>query len=121
MSDHIVAEVSEIKDGERILVELKGREIGVFYLDGGYYAFANWCAHQGGPWCEGNLTGTFSGKFDRSTLEYRLDWIKEGRILNCPWHGWEYDMRTGRHAGDSRMGLRPIKVFVREEKVYLII
>ncbi len=95
MSEHIVADVSEIADGERILVELKGREVGIFYLDGEYYAFANWCAHQGGPWCEGTLTGTFEGEFNRDTLEYRLNWVKEGRILNCPWHGWEYDVKSG--------------------------
>ena len=73
MADHVVAEVSEIKDGERILVELKGREVGIFYLDGEYFAFANWCAHQGGPWCEGTLTGTFEGEFNRDTLEIPIN------------------------------------------------
>lgn len=95
MTDHVVAAADEISDGERILVQLKGREIGVFYIDGEYYAFANWCAHQSGPCCEGTLTGTQQASFDRDTLDYTLEWVKEGKILNCPWHGWEYDVTTG--------------------------
>ena len=117
MTDHIVAEVSEIEDGERILVELKGREVGVFYLDGEYYAFANWCAHQGGPWCEGTLTGTFEGEFNRETLETRLNWVKEGKILNCPWHGWEYDIKTGTCLSRRSVKLPSYPVRVEDGKI----
>ena len=95
MSDHVVASADEIGEGERALVQLKGREIGVFNVDGEYHAFANWCAHQSGPCCEGPITGTQGAEFDRDTLEYTLEWIKEGQILNCPWHGWEFDVTTG--------------------------
>ncbi|GCF15316.1 hypothetical protein Harman_32510 [Haloarcula mannanilytica] len=95
MSEHTVSTVDEIQDGERKLVEVEGREIAIFRLDGEFYAYTNWCAHQGGPACEGSVTGTRNAEFDREELETDLEWCKEDEILNCPWHGWEYDIPSG--------------------------
>lgn len=95
MSQHAVAKTEDIPEGERIVVQVKGREIGIFNIDGDYHAYTNWCAHQGGPCCEGSLTGTMYGEFDRETLEVSLEWSEEDNILNCPWHGWEYEITSG--------------------------
>ena len=57
MGRHVVAAVSEIPPGERKLVECEGRSIGVFNVKGKFYALRNRCAHQGGPLCQGRLTG----------------------------------------------------------------
>ena len=99
-----VAAVGDLDDGERLVVELEGREVGVFNVGGEYYAYANWCAHQAGPCCEGRLTGTTEATWDRETLELSLEYARAGEILNCPWHGWEYDVRTGECL--SRAGVR---------------
>lgn len=95
MTDHVVADADELPVGGRIVVQIEGKEIGVFNVDGEYFAYTNWCMHQAGPVCEGALTGTQRAKFDRETLELELEWTDEGKILNCPWHGWEYDVTTG--------------------------
>ncbi len=92
---HVVADADEIDNGERIVTQIKGREITVFRYDGDYYAYLNWCAHQGGPCGEGTLTGTSIASYDRETGEVDSYWGREGEILNCPWHGWEYDLTTG--------------------------
>jgi len=104
VSDHVVCEAEELEEGERILVQLKGREIGVFNLGGELRAYTNWCAHQSGPVCEGNVTGTWEGTFDRDSLATSLEYCREGEILNCPWHGWEYDLESGDCL--SRRGVR---------------
>lgn len=95
MGEHIVATEDELDDGDRIVVQLEGRDIGVFKLDGEYRAYTSWCAHQGGPACEGRISGTTEANYDRETHEVETNWIKEGEILLCPWHGWEFDIRTG--------------------------
>ena len=95
MADHIVASADELGDGDRLVVELEGREIGVFRVDEEYYAYTNWCLHQAGPVCEGTLSGTREARFDPETLETTLSWDREDEVLSCPWHGWEYDVLTG--------------------------
>lgn len=93
--DVVVGDVEDIGEGERILVQVRGREIAVFNVDGEIHAFANWCPHQNGPACEGNVTGTREASFDRETLEVETTWKRDGEILACPWHGWQFDLLTG--------------------------
>lgn len=95
MTEHTVASDEELNEGERLVVQLEGREIGVFRVDGELYAYNNWCAHQAGPICEGNVTGTTEATFDSDTLETKLEYKCDGEVLNCPWHGWEYDLTSG--------------------------
>src|SRR5229473_3756980 len=85
-----VASVSEIPPGGRKIVEIAGRSIGVFNVGGEYFALRNRCPHQGGPLCEGRLAG-----FVESNGPGDLRYSRPGEILRCPWHAWEYDIRTG--------------------------
>ncbi|MGQ0604100.1 MAG: Rieske (2Fe-2S) protein [Anaerolineales bacterium] len=108
MSKHIVATVSEIPSGGRKLVEIEGRFIGVFNVNGEFFALKNRCPHQGGPLCEGPL-----GSLIASTApgDYRL--TRAGEMLRCPWHGWEFDLRTGQSWWNpQRMRVKPYSVTV---------
>lgn len=95
MGKHVVAEVNEIENGDRVVTELEGREIGVFKIDGEYHAYTSWCAHQSGPICEGIVGGTVEATFDRETREVERQWTREGQLIRCPWHDWEYDLESG--------------------------
>ncbi|WP_246989716.1 Rieske (2Fe-2S) protein [Halorientalis marina] len=119
MSDYTVAKEEELDEGDRIVTEIEGREIGVFRLDGEFYAYVNWCAHQSGPPCEGKLTGTTESKFNREELEETLSYCREGEILNCPWHGWEYDIKSGECLSRDGVGLPSFPV--REEEGDIIV
>lgn len=94
-TDHVVAGADELAEGEHVVVEIAGREVGVFDLGGEYRAYANWCPHHGGPACAGSLDGTTEAAYDRAALEMDLEWVKEGRVLRCPWHAWEFDVASG--------------------------
>jgi 3-phenylpropionate/trans-cinnamate dioxygenase ferredoxin subunit len=88
---HVVARASELPEGSRRIVEAEGRSIGVFNVHGAYYALRNSCPHQAAPLCLGAVKGmAMPGK----PGEYV--WAREGEILRCPWHGWEFDITTGR-------------------------
>ena len=95
MSEHIVAKEDELEPGDRIVVEIKGREIGIFNIEGEYYAYLNWCPHQAGPICEGVIDGTWEASFDKSTLETNVEWDSNKKTLSCCWHGWEFDLTNG--------------------------
>ncbi len=90
MSRHVIATTGEIAPGGKKLVTVKGREIGIFNVEGEYYALANRCPHAGGPMCEGRMSGLV-----RSSGPGNYELSRNGEFLRCPWHGWEFDIRTG--------------------------
>lgn len=90
MARHVVGTTHEIPVGGRKMVEIAGREIGIFNVKGEYYALLNRCPHEGAPMCKGKVIG-FAVADEPG--KYRL--IRQGEILRCPWHGWEYDIKTG--------------------------
>ena len=87
---HVVARVADIPSGRRLITVLDGRSIGIFNLGGDLVAIRNSCPHQGGPLCEGVLTGL---ALPSQPGEYRYE--RRGEIVRCPWHGWEFDLRSG--------------------------
>jgi nitrite reductase/ring-hydroxylating ferredoxin subunit len=90
MTRHVVAAVGEIAPGTCRIVTAAGRQIGVYNVHGEYYALINRCPHEGAALCTGPILPEF--KSDRPG-EYRL--TRHGEMLRCPWHGWEFDIKTG--------------------------
>lgn len=105
MAEYVVAKADEFEDGDRRVIEVEGREIGLFCVDGGFYAYLNWCPHQRGPVCEGPVTGRSRASFDRDDLETELEWSADDRVLVCPWHSWEFDLETGENLPDRSIEL----------------
>lgn len=91
MAKYTVCRVSELPPGERKIVEAGKRTIGVFNVNGAFHAIRNQCPHQNAPLCRGIITGT---TLPSQPGEYI--WAKDGEIIRCPWHGWEFDITTGR-------------------------
>ena len=90
MSRHVVAPTSDIPPGARKLFTIKGRPIAIFNLDGAFFGMLNRCPHQGGSLCDGIVTGLLE-----SPQPGEYVYSREGEIIRCPWHGWEFDIRTG--------------------------
>ncbi|WP_114579353.1 Rieske (2Fe-2S) protein [Saliphagus sp. LR7] len=85
-----ICPTSELEPGDRRIVTLDGFSVGVFNIDGEYFALKNDCPHQRAPLCEGKLSGT-----TRSNRPGEYEWERDGQIISCPWHGWEFDVTTG--------------------------
>ena len=109
-----VAKVGEIAPGERKIVEVAGRSIGVFNVHGTFVAVLNVCPHALAPVCRGRLGGT---TLPSPPGEFR--WGREGEILSCPWHGWEFDLLTGRALADRRRRLRLYPVTIEDNVVFI--
>lgn len=85
-----VAKVSEIPPGSVKIVEAGGRSIGVYNVSGQYYALRNVCPHQGAELCKGLIT-----PYVNSHRPGNFEYEREGEIVRCPWHQWEFDIKTG--------------------------
>jgi 3-phenylpropionate/trans-cinnamate dioxygenase ferredoxin subunit len=91
----VVCAAAALPPGERIVVELGGRSIGVFNIDGRLYAVRNTCPHQGAPLCEGAVSGTMT-----SSRPHSYEYDAERLVVACPWHGWEFELESGRSVFD---------------------
>ena len=114
MGEHVVGPVEELPVGSKRILKLAGLEIGVFNVKGTYYALPNHCLHQGGPLCEGNVGGTYIA---REESNWKPEWVQEGEVVVCPWHGLEYNITTGRCLARRRAKLRQYRVRVEDGQV----
>ncbi len=108
MSRHVVAAVRDLPAGSQKAVTVKGRPIVVFNLEGEFFGLLNRCPHQGARLSEGFLGGLLQGEEPGKVRCTRL-----GEIIRCPWHGWEFDIRTGQSWCDPervRTRLYPVAV-----------
>lgn len=114
-----VAPVDDFDDDTRMKVRVGGTDIVVLQWKGEFHAFQNRCLHQGGPVGEGIIIGCVKAILDddQRYLGERFD--DDEPHLVCPWHGWEYDLRSGEFAGDRSMGVRKYEVFVENGEVYV--
>ena len=107
---HVVGAADEIPPGERKIVTLEGRSIGVFNVDGEFFALRNRCPHQGGALCEGKLWGVLT-----ASVPGTFSYDSRREILTCPWHGWEFHVRTGQSWCDpARLRVRRYEVTVED-------
>lgn len=100
---------------------VSGIEIGVFQLGGAFYAWRNVCPHQGGPVCQGRIFKRVVENVDADGKVHGRRYDENVRHIVCPWHGGEFDIRTGYHAGTSTLALDPIETVVRHGEVFVCV
>ena len=96
------------------IVDVAQRQIGIVRWRGDFYALSNICSHQGGPLCRGVLSGQLGAT---APGEVTLD--DTVPLIACPWHGWEFDVRTGRAILDPTLRVRTYPVRVAAGRVIL--
>jgi nitrite reductase/ring-hydroxylating ferredoxin subunit len=119
LSEIFVAKASELPDGERRIVTHAGVEIGVFHWQGSYYAYRNHCLHQGGPACEGVIMHKVEDVLAPDRSWHGQKFSADEVHFVCPWHGYEYDIRTGECAADRSLKLQSYEVVRRGEDIYV--
>jgi len=95
-----VSALSDIPPGAGKCVEVNGKPIALFNIDGMVFAIDNECLHRQGPLAEGEL---------------------EGHVVTCPWHGWQYDVRTGENVFDRALRLETYEVVVEDGEVKVVL
>lgn len=99
----VVGKVSDFGNGDRKIIDVNGKSIGVFRVDDRFYALRNRCPHQFGPLCAGTLA-------PRAVSDGPGDVTMDSGppLLACPWHGWEYDIATGQSFMGPGPGNTPV-------------
>jgi len=105
---------ADLAHGERRIVEVAEKAIGIFNVNGEYYALHNRCPHMGGNLCEGPVTGT-----TLPTDQHEFNYGRGGEILRCGWHGWEFEIASGICLVDKRIRARIYLVTVENGDVII--
>lgn len=106
------------KEGEFVIINAGKHSVGIIRLRGGELkAVRNRCPHKSAPICRGIVGGTWPPS---QPGELRFD--RDGEVLVCPWHGFEYDLQDGREMyRDMPTRLRFFAVAVRDGTVYVTV
>jgi nitrite reductase/ring-hydroxylating ferredoxin subunit len=118
MSEVQVAELAQIADGDHRIFKIGVLEVGVFRQGEKVIAWENRCPHAGGPVCQGKVYQKVEEVLGANRTSQGLRFTQTRQIV-CPWHGFEFDLVTGRHPGDPKMRLRAVEASVRDGKVYV--
>jgi nitrite reductase/ring-hydroxylating ferredoxin subunit len=116
--EHAVAQAADLPPGKHKIVKVRSLEIGVYNVGGTYYALHSMCPHQFGPACAGPVGGQ---AICNETTEWHYQFVRDGEILTCPWHGMEFDIASGQCLSMPRMRLRsfPVRVVDGEVRVQI--
>ena len=93
-----VAKATDVPVGEIRQVEAGGKAIALANVGGAFHAIDNTCLHRGGPLGEG---------------------ILEGTVVTCPWHGWQFDVITGKNTVNSAAAVGCFAVEVKGDEVFV--
>lgn len=92
------AAAGDIPAGTIREVSVEGKALAVANVGGQFYAISNTCLHRGGPLGDGVL---------------------EGKVVTCPWHGWQYDVTTGKVSQNPTVGVDRYPIEIRGEDLYV--
>ena len=110
----VVGRVDEIPvGGRKIIVPFRGRAgIGIFNVGGRFYALRNICPHKRGPLCTGEVAGRGATSAPPSSTAGFVGYEREGEIIRCPWHAWQFDIATGRCLVDPAVRVKTYPIIV---------
>lgn len=91
-----LAATAEIPSGEGVEVAAAGRMVAIFNVAGEFFALDGICPHQGGPLGKGQLSG---------------------KIVTCPWHGWQFDIDSGENQITPTVCQPRIPIEVKGDKI----
>jgi len=92
------AKTDELPAGSVREFQVEGTTLAIANVDGKFYAINNTCLHRGGPLGQGEL---------------------QGKILTCPWHGWQYDVTTGKLTMNPTVGVKCYALEVKGEDIWV--
>ena len=108
------AGMANLESGQSRIIEINGRSIGVFNVNGEYFAMHNRCPHMGAPLCEGPISGT-SIETDKREFIYGM----ENELVRCAWHGWEFEIKSGRCLTSDIIRARTFPVSVENSEIFV--
>jgi nitrite reductase (NADH) small subunit len=119
MADVRVCDVGEVADQDRIVVKVEDVEVGIFRLGDEFFAYENRCPHLDGPVCQGKILPLALEAVAEDRTSTGRVFSKTNFNIICPWHGFEFDIRTGVHPTSKSVRLKRIPLRVVDGAIYL--
>jgi nitrite reductase/ring-hydroxylating ferredoxin subunit len=119
MADYMAGNVDDYADGDRKVGVCGGFEVGVFRIGSDFYAWHNRCAHRAGPVCQGRIMKRVLEPTADDMTGRTQEYDEAESHIVCPWHGYEFSVRTGYHQGSSRFRLRKAEPSIRDGEIYV--
>ncbi|MEE8348169.1 MAG: Rieske 2Fe-2S domain-containing protein [Acidobacteriota bacterium] len=119
MEQLLVGKEGDFENKDRKILVHGELEIGVFRVDGEFFAYQNQCSHRGGPVCQGKILEKVEEILAEDQTSHGMKFSDESIHVICPWHGFEYNLRSGVNAGDERLRLKKFPVTVEAGSVYV--
>jgi nitrite reductase/ring-hydroxylating ferredoxin subunit len=116
-----VTALDDLVEKERIVVDIDGKEVGLYHLDGEIRCWENICPHQGGLVCQGKIMPRTVQLVRENRKSGGLGFSESERNIVCPWHGFEFDILTGRHPSHHALQLRSVPVRVVDGQIIVTI
>jgi len=116
----LVGRTSEFADGGKKIVPNGKSDIGVYFVNGEWHAYQNFCPHQGGPACEGLCMAKVEAIVHDDKTVHGMRFNHDEMHIVCPWHGWEFRMEDGVSSADKSFHLKKYDVEVRGGEVYVL-
>jgi nitrite reductase (NADH) small subunit len=110
MAEVNIGPASKFANPGRKIIGFERFEVAVFKLDGEFFAYLNHCPHMGGPACQGKMIAKVEEIIAVDRTSKGMMFSKTKMHVVCPWHGFEFDIRTGVHPGNTRARLRRLRV-----------
>ncbi|HVZ06715.1 Rieske (2Fe-2S) protein [Rhodopila sp.] len=114
MALEYVTELDNLVEAKPAVFEVKGQSIGLIRTSDKIYAVRNLCPHKRAPVCKGTMRGTMLPSESGSFV-----FGMENQVLQCPRHGWEFDLETGQTLCPSKSRLKLFPVTMQGQSVYL--
>ncbi len=114
-----VGSSADVPEGGRLVVDAGRKAIGVFRVEGRLYAWENTCPHQGGPVCQGLVIPAVNEVLDEQRASTGFAFDEGDMRIVCPWHGFEFSIKTGRHPASARFKLLPVSVKEEDGTIYV--
>ena len=109
MTVHVVGRADSIAEDQHQVFDIAGRSVVVYRIGNEYFAILNYCPHQGARMCKGPVCGT---NIPSEVYEYNFG--RKGEIVRCPWHGWEFDIKTGNALAPIKQKLLRYEVVIAD-------
>jgi nitrite reductase/ring-hydroxylating ferredoxin subunit len=117
VGEHRVANIDDLPHDRGLIVEVDGRRIGLFRVGDEVHAILSVCPHQGGPVGGGGIFPSVRAKVEDGRIVESYD--HERMVVCCPWHGWEFDIRTGVCTADASRRVMRYPVEVRAGEIHV--
>ena len=121
MADIFVAHSKDLEEGSKVFFQSDLGELCLIKANNLFHAFLNICPHQGGPACNGLLIHRVEEIIAEDKTYHGMRFHEKDLHVVCPWHGWEFNVETGRCAGDGKCALRRFPVIDKNGELYVTV